>query len=181
MLNKAKEDSLSKFLSYVLRHAPEEISIELDKNGWVSTAELIEKSKEKNDFSINDLKQVVQNNAKQRFAFSEDFSMIRANQGHSVNVDLNLAFVEPPEILYHGTATRFLESIQKEGLKAMDRHDVHLSFNEKTASSVGERHGKVFVLNVLAKKMYQDGYKFQCTKNNVWLTKEVPAKYLLNI
>lgn len=178
MLSREKEEKISKFLSYVLRHCPEDIGLELDENGWVSVHELIEKAKSKHILTKDVIEFVVKNNKKQRFALSEDKRQIRANQGHTVEVNLDLAFVEPPEVLFHGTATRFLDSILAQGLKAMSRHDVHLSLNRAVATQVGERHGKVIVLEILAKQMYEDGYKFQCSTNNVWLTKEVPAKYI---
>lgn len=178
MLSREKEEKISKFLSYVLRHCPEDIGLELDENGWTSVHELIQKAKSKHVLTTEMIEFVVKNNKKQRFALSEDKKQIRANQGHTVEVNLGLEFVEPPEVLFHGTATRFLDSIMAEGLKAMSRHDVHLSFDRSVAITVGERHGKVVVLEILAKQMHEDGYKFQCSNNNVWLTKEVPVKYI---
>lgn len=177
-LSKEKEKTISKYLSLVLRHAPEKIGIELDSAGWTDVATLIEKSD--GQLSVDKILYVVKNNAKQRFALSDDGKRIRANQGHSVEVELDLPFVEPPEILYHGTAIQFLPGILNEGLKPMSRHDVHLSFDKNVAHTVGSRHGKVVILEVLAKQMYDEGYQFQCSKNNVWLTKEVPTKYISN-
>lgn len=181
MLSKEKENQLSKYVSYILRHNPDEIGVQLDEQGWTNVQLFIEKSQSKYKFNLDDLKQVVRNNNKKRFEFSEDEKKIRAQQGHSVEVDLKLPNVEPPKELYHGTATRFLESIKKEGLKPMSRHDVHLSFNKTTAEKVGERHGKVIVLIIDTEKMYQEGFNFQCTANNVWLTQSVPTKYIKNI
>lgn len=181
MLSKEKENQLSKYVSYILRHNPDEIGVQLDEQGWTNVQLFIEKSQSKYNFNLDDLKQVVRNNNKKRFEFSEDEKKIRAQQGHSVEVDLKLPNVEPPKELYHGTATRFLESIKKEGLKPMSRHDVHLSFNKTTAEKVGERHGKVIVLIIDTEKMYQEGFNFQCTANNVWLTQSVPTKYIKNI
>lgn len=181
MLSKEKENQLSKYVSYILRHNPEEIGIQLDEQGWTNVIEFIKKSQSKYVFNLEDLKQVVENNNKKRFEFSHDGQQIRAQQGHTVEIDLKLPNVEPPKELYHGTATRFLESIKKEGLKPMSRHDVHLSFNKTTAEKVGERHGKVIVLIIDTEKMYQEGFKFQCTANNVWLTKEVPIRYIKNL
>jgi putative RNA 2'-phosphotransferase len=178
MLSREKEEKISKFLSFVLRHKPEEIGIELDDSGWVDVKVLLEKTPINYGLTLDNLKQVVENNKKQRFALSDDKKRIRANQGHSVEVALDLPFVEPPEILYHGTATRFLDSILNEGLKPMNRHDVHLSFDEKVASTVGMRHGKLVILEILAGDMFKAGFQFQCSKNNVWLTKEVPVKYI---
>ena len=168
-------------MSYILRHNPEEIGIKLDEQGWTNVIEFIQKSQSKYVFNLEDLKQVVENNNKKRFEFSQDGQKIRAQQGHTVEIDLKLPNVEPPKELYHGTATRFLESIKKEGLKPMSRHDVHLSFNKTTAEKVGERHGKVIVLIIDTEKMYKEGFDFQCTANNVWLTKEVPIKYIKNL
>lgn len=173
-----EEEKISKFLSFVLRHEPQAIGIELDSSGWTDIEVLIEKSKNDRVLTLEDILYVVKNNKKQRFALSDDNKRIRANQGHSVEVELDLPFVEPPEVLYHGTATRFLETIMSEGLKSMSRHDVHLSFKESVAITVGKRHGEVVLLEVMAKEMYDAGYKFQCTQNNVWLTKEVPIKYI---
>ncbi len=181
MLSKEKENQLSKYVSYILRHSPEEIGIKLEEQGWTNVTEFIQKSQSKYVFDLEDLKQVVENNSKKRFEFSQDGQKIRAQQGHTVEIDLKLPNVEPPKELYHGTATRFLESIKKEGLKPMSRHDVHLSFNKTTAEKVGERHGKVIVLIIDTEKMYQEGFKFQCTANNVWLTKEVPIRYIKNL
>ena len=181
MLSKESETNLSKFVSYILRHNPEEIDIKLDINGWVYVEEFINKSQTKFKFTFEDLKQVVNNNNKKRFVFSDDYKKIKAQQGHSVKVDLDLPFVQPPKELYHGTTTRFIDSIKVEGLKPMNRHDVHLSFNKEIAKKVGERHGKVLVLIVDSDQMYKDGYGFQCTANNVWLTKSVPTKYLKNL
>lgn len=178
MLTKDQETNLSKFVSYILRHNPDEIGIKLNEQGWTSIEEFINKSQIKYKFNLEDLKQVVANNSKKRFELSEDGQSIRAQQGHSVVVDLKLPDVKPPKELYHGTATRFLDSIRKDGLKPMSRHDVHLSFNYKTAKKVGERHGKVIVLIIDAEKMFEDGFTFQCTANNVWLTKSVPIKYI---
>lgn len=181
MLSKEKENNLSKFVSYVLRHNPDEVGIKLDEQGWTNVDVLIKNSQSKHAFNLEDLKQVVSNNSKQRFVFSEDGQNIRAQQGHSVEVDLKLVNVKPPKELYHGTATRFLSFIKEEGLKPMNRHDVHLSFNQDVAEKVGERHGKVIVLVIDTEKMYQDGFDFQCTANNVWLTKTVPVNYIKNI
>lgn len=181
MLSKEQENNLSKYVSYILRHNPDEIGVQLDEQGWTNVDLFIQKSQSKHQFNLEGLKQVVQNNNKKRFEFSEDGKKIRAQQGHSVEVDLKLPNVEPPKELYHGTATRFLESIKKDGLKPMSRHDVHLSFNKTTAEKVGERHGKVIVLIIDTEKMYQEGFNFQCTANNVWLTQNVPTKYIKNL
>lgn len=181
MLTKEQETNLSKFVSYILRHNPDEIGVSLNEQGWTNIEEFIKKSQSKYKFDLDDLKQVVANNNKKRFEISGDGQSIRAQQGHSVEVDLKLPDVKPPKELYHGTATRFLDNIKKEGLKPMSRHDVHLSYNQKTAEKVGQRHGKVIVLVIDTEKMFEDGFAFQCTANNVWLTKFVPVQYIKNI
>lgn len=167
----------SKFLSLVLRHQPGKIGLNLNSNGWAEVDELLEKLPFELDFQT--LKEIVDTSDKQRYAFSPDFKKIRANQGHSVRVDLNLTPVEPPEVLFHGTATRNLESIKATGLNKGNRHHVHLSLNEETAVRVGGRHGKAVVLRVLASKMHQAGHSFFCSENGVWLTEEVPVRYII--
>ena len=166
----------SKFLSYVLRHKPDAIGLELDSEGWVAIDELISKA----NVPITEelLKEVVITNDKQRFAISKDGKRIRANQGHSVKVDLQLKSQQPPDILYHGTASRFLDDILKEGLKPKQRQHVHLSSDTDTAIAVGQRYGEPVVLTVNARKMYQQGYKFFLSKNNVWLTESVPPSQI---
>jgi putative RNA 2'-phosphotransferase len=170
----------SKFLSLVLRHSPETIHLNMDKNGWVNIDELITNAnKYKNMHLNNDLiKIIVETNNKQRFKISDDGKRIRANQGHSIAVDLELESKIPPDILYHGTANRFLDSIMKEGLKPMTRQFVHLSLTEEIALTVGRRHGKPIVLYINAKNMYEDGYKFYLSENKVWLVDKVPVKYI---
>jgi putative RNA 2'-phosphotransferase len=178
-MEKDKSASISKFLSYVLRHHPEDIHLEMDKEGWVNLNHLVENiaKHSEREISKEDILYVVETNAKKRFDLTENKEKIRANQGHSVEVYLELPAIKPPEFLYHGTATRFLESIQEQGLKPMQRHDVHLSFDIKTAIAVGQRHGKPVVLRIKALEMFEAGFEFKCTKNNVWLTQSVPSKY----
>ena len=178
-MEKEKSASISKYLSYVLRHHPEDIKLDMDKEGWVSLAQLIFNAKtySEREFLLEDIFYVVETNGKKRFDLSVDKSRIRANQGHSVEIYLDLPAISPPEFLYHGTATRFLDSIKSEGLKPMGRHDVHLSFDAKTAVAVGQRHGKPVVLKIRAKEMYSKGYVFKCTINNVWLTQHVPTEF----
>jgi putative RNA 2'-phosphotransferase len=167
---------ISKFLSLVLRHQPEKIGLELDGKGWASIASLIEKS---DNFLTNELLQrAVSENEKKRFVISDNGQFIRANQGHSIKVDLGLKAIEPPAQLFHGTATRFVDAIMFEGLKKMSRQYVHLSLNKVTATKVGQRHGKVAILNVAAGDMYANGFEFFLSKNQVWLTDRVPIEYL---
>lgn len=175
-----KEESLGRFISMVLRHKPESIGITLDEHGWADVDTLIKAmNTHKKYIDRVMLEKIVAENDKQRYSFNEDHHKIRANQGHSIAVNLELEKKTPPDILYHGTATRFLESIQKSGLLKMGRQYVHLSKDMQTAIKVGERHGKGIVLKVDAKKMVQDGYDFYLSKNGVWLCDTVPPQYLL--
>lgn len=175
------ETNLSKFLSYVLRHKPIAIGLEMDEGGWVEVDQLILKinsSKNEIVLDLDKLTTIVENDKKQRYTFSLDKTKIRANQGHSVLVDLGYAQTSPPEYLYHGTPVFNIESIKMNGLQRKSRHHVHLSKNRKTALAVGRRHGKPVVLVIHAGKMYRDGYHFYCSTNHVWLTSEVPARYI---
>jgi putative RNA 2'-phosphotransferase len=171
---------ISKFLSLILRHSPETIHVNMDKNGWVGIRELIDNANKYKNLHLTAeiIKTIVETNDKQRFIISDDGKRIRANQGHSITVDLELESKIPPDILYHGTATRFLDSIMKEGLKPMTRQYVHLSGTEETAITVGKRHGKPIVLHVDAKGMHEEGYKFYLSENKVWLVDKVPTKYI---
>jgi putative RNA 2'-phosphotransferase len=170
---------ISKFLSLVLRHKPEEIGIRLDAAGWVTVDELL-RACQAHGLSIrrDELEEVVRTNDKKRFAFSEDRQFIRASQGHSVEVKLDYQPLTPPETLYHGTATRFLDSIQAQGLVKGKRHHVHLSSDEATAVKVGARHGKAVVLVVESLRMHRDGFLFYRSENGVWLTEEVPPGHI---
>ena len=171
--------TISKFLSLILRHQPETVGIELDEAGWVDVQVLItavNKAGKKLDEDL--LREVVESNDKQRFAYSSDGLRIRANQGHSVQVDLQLKIQTPPEILYHGTATRFVASIKEQGLIKRSRQHVHLSADKSTATKVGRRHGKVIILTVRARAMVEHGHKFYLSENKVWLTDEVPAEFI---
>lgn len=170
----------SKFLSLVLRHKPSKIGLSLDLGGWASVEELL-RAAQKARVSLNRdlLKQVVEQNDKQRFSFSEDGKRIRANQGHSIPVELGLEPCTPPKILFHGTATRFLASIRTHGLIPKGRNQVHLSPDEPTAIKVGQRHGKAVVLEVLAEDMDKQGALFYRSVNGVWLTERVFVEFLV--
>jgi len=169
----------SKFLSLVLRHRPETIGLSLDAHGWADLDDLIARAAARGQTLTRDLiARVVAENDKQRFALSADGSRIRANQGHSVTVDLALEPQEPPETLYHGTATRNLRSIEREGLRRGQRHHVHLSADPATARIVGQRHGEPIVLRIAAATMRRDGHLFYRSANGVWLTDTVPPSYL---
>ncbi|WGD33555.1 RNA 2'-phosphotransferase [Olleya sp. YS] len=179
-MNTKDKKSISKFLSLVLRHQPEHIDLKLDKNGWANIEELIEKSKSKNiKFTTTDLEEIVITNDKKRFAFNEDKTKIRANQGHSLKtIDLQLKPVTPPEILYHGTVAKFIEAIKENGLQKMSRQHVHLSKDLDTAVKVGTRRGKPIILSVRALDMLNNGFLFYCSENGVWLTDNVPVKFI---
>lgn len=172
------QNKVSKFLSYILRHKPDSIGLKLDPYGWLLIDDIIAKSQTEIILSKNVIEETVSSNKKKRFTISDDGKYIRANQGHSIKVDLQLMPKEPPAILYHGTATRFLDSILKEGLKAGQRQHVHLSSNIETAIEVGRRYGKPVILTIDSKLMYQDGYQFFISDNHVWLTKKIPSEFL---
>ena len=168
----------SKYMSLILRHKPEVIGISLDEHGWANVDELIAGIAKTNDFNMDILEEIVRTDEKQRYSFNEDKTLIRANQGHSIPVDVELDEVEPPETLWHGTSEKYVASIDVQGLIPKSRLYVHLSKDSDTASKVGSRHGKPVLYIVKAGEMYKDGYKFFLSKNGVWLTKEVPVKYL---
>ena len=170
---------ISKFLSLVLRHQPEEIGLTLDHEGWANVAELIEKMNKKGgklDFAL--LQIIVDTNDKKRYSFNEDKTRIRANQGHSVDVDLNLVAQEPPAMLYHGTTSKYIDVIRKHGIQKMNRHHVHLTTTKATALNVGSRHGKPVLLEINALKMHEQSYEFYLSANGVWLTDEVPPAFI---
>lgn len=180
-MNQAKKlESTSKFLSLVLRHAPETIGITLDPQGWVEIDHLLASAAQRGKrITPETLHEVVATCNKKRFAISDDGLSIRASQGHSIaSVDLGLTPATPPEFLYHGTASRFIESIMASGLRPGSRNHVHLSSARETAVSVGRRHGKPVVLLVRALAMHQQGMAFYLSANGVWLTAGVPAAFL---
>ena len=168
----------SKYISLILRHKPEVIGITLDEHGWANVDELIEGVSHTHKLDMAILEQIVAEDEKQRYSFNEDKTLIRANQGHSIPVDVELEEQQPPEILYHGTGEKYVASIDAQGLIPKSRLYVHLSRDEETANKVGSRHGKPVIYKVNSGDMYRDGYKFFCSVNGVWLTNEVPVKYL---
>jgi putative RNA 2'-phosphotransferase len=169
----------SKFLSLVLRHEPERVGLKLGDAGWVGVKELLEAvNRHGVSLRIDQLKHVVATSDKKRFAFSEDGLRIRASQGHSVEIDLQYPPQEPPEILYHGTAVRFLDSIRLNGLQKMERHDVHLSAETKLTVQVGSRHGNPALLTIRAGDMHKAGFVFRCSANGVWLVDHVPPQFI---
>lgn len=171
------------FLSLILRHKPSAVGITLDEHGWARVDELINGVNSTGKYTLDKekLEEIVRIDSKQRYSFNEDRKLIRANQGHSVNVDVELKMCEPPEILYHGTAERFVDSIMSEGLKPKTRLYVHLSKDVETAVTVGKRHGKPFVFKVKSGEMQQNGYELFLSENGVWLTKAVPVEFLKQI
>ena len=168
----------SKFISLILRHKPDVIGITLDEHGWANVDELIAGVSKTHPLTMATLEQIVAEDEKQRYSFNEDKTLIRANQGHSIPVDVELEEKEPPEILFHGTGEKYVDSINREGLIPKSRLYVHLSANEETAFKVGQRHGKPVIFTVKSGEMHRDGYKFYCSVNGVWLTKSVPIEYL---
>lgn len=171
--------SISKFLSRILRHAPERIELTLDANGWVSIDVLLRQAgKHGKPISRELLNRVVAENDKQRFAISDDGTKIRASQGHSVAVDLALKPQQPPDWLFHGTASRAVASIRETGLNSGHRQHVHLSIDVVTATKVGQRHGKPVVLTVRAGDMWRAGFAFFVSANGVWLTESVPTEFI---
>lgn len=177
-MEQEKHKKISKNLSYWLRHKPEKIGITLDKEGWTDVAELIEKAKAEIEFNIEELKEVVAESDKQRFALSEDGTKIRANQGHSVDVKIKFKEIAAPPVLYHGTVGQFMDSINKKGLIPGKRHHVHLSKDKETAEKVGSRRGTAIILKIDSMKMQDDGFRFYISENGVYLTDFVPSKYI---
>jgi putative RNA 2'-phosphotransferase len=178
-MNDKEKKRVSKFLSLILRHEPDKIGLQLDENGWADVDELIMKtSSEGYVFSHQELEEVVASNDKQRFSFNEDKTRIRANQGHSIDVKLQLKEKRPPDLLYHGTVGKFLQSIKTEGLRKMERHHVHLSRDRETAERVGQRRGLPVILTVRSSEMHHDGFVFYLSENGVWLTDHVPVNYI---
>ncbi len=180
-MNEQQKKRISKFLSLILRHQPETISLKLDENGWANVDELKDKcSRHKVVFTLEELDEVVETNDKKRFIFNEDKTKIRANQGHSIDIDLALKPQQPPEFLYHGTAQTNIDSILEKGIEKRNRQHVHLSQDKETATKVGMRHGQPVILTIRTGKMFEDGNIFFLSENKVWLTDFVAAKYISN-
>ena len=169
----------SRFMSLILRHKPETIGISLDEHGWADVGELIAGIAKTHEFNMDILEEIVRTDEKQRYSFNEDKTLIRANQGHSIPVDVELDEAEPPAELWHGTGEKYVTSIDGQGLIPKSRLYVHLSKDRDTPVKVGRRHGKPVLYIVKAGEMHRDGYQFYLSKNGVWLTKKVPVKYLL--
>ena len=172
---------ISRFLSLILRHQPDKIGIALDAHGWADVGELIAGVNKTRPFSMAQLEEIVSSDNKQRFAFNGDKTLIRANQGHSVQVDAELQQLAPPEYLFHGTGEKYVASIEKTGLIPKSRLYVHLSPDAETAAAVGSRHGRPVVFRIESGRMHGDGYLFYRSLNGVWLAKAVPFSYMERI
>ena len=168
----------SKYIALILRHKPQTIGITLDEHGWANVDELIEGVSKTHPMTMEDLERIVAQDDKQRYSFNDDKTLIRANQGHSVPVDVELEEVAPPEILYHGTGEKFTTSIEEQGLIPKSRLYVHLSGDIDIARKVGIRHGKPVIYKVKSGEMSRNGFKFYRSVNGVWLIKRVPVEYL---
>lgn len=177
---KEKHIQLSRFLSLILRHKPEVVGLNLDSQGYIPIKELINGINTNSKYFIDEeiLDEIVDTDNKQRYSYDSDKSKIKANQGHSVEVDLDFQVCQPPNVLYHGTSEKYLNLIMNEGLKKQNRLYVHLSDNIETAKDVGSRRGKPAILSINSKQMYKDGYKFYKSENNVWLIDKVNKEYL---
>ncbi|GAA4278663.1 RNA 2'-phosphotransferase [Aquimarina mytili] len=176
---KTNHKHISKFLSLVLRHDPGKIGLQLDENGWADVEELVSKcQKYQPNLDIELLKEIVETNDKKRFAFNQDYTRIRASQGHSLKIDLKYTPKQPPEFLYHGTVEKFMDAIKEMGLLKMSRHHVHLSEERETATKVGSRRGKPIILIIRSGAMHANGIEFFQSDNGVWLTDNVSPEYI---
>lgn len=175
-----RNNKTSQFIALILRHKPETIGITLDEHGWANVQELIDgiNATGKHHLDMELLEEIVRLDEKQRYSFNEDRSLIRANQGHSIPVDVDLRETLPPKVLYHGTGEKYVPSIDEQGLIPKSRLYVHMSADKETAKTVGSRHGRPVIYEIDCKSMSEDGYRFYLSENHVWLTKAVPAKYL---
>lgn len=179
MLDSSRLVQLSKYLSYHLRHCPEALGLELEPGGWVRVDALLAAARSQGcAIEAAELADVVARSDKQRFSFDASGARIRANQGRSVAVDLQLEPALPPDWLYHGTAARHVASIQASGLQKMQRHHVHLTGDRHLAHRVGQRHGQPALFRIAAARQHADGYTFFCSVNGVWLVDSVPPRYL---
>ncbi|SFG78335.1 RNA 2'-phosphotransferase [Oribacterium sp. WCC10] len=173
-----KEKEISKFISLILRHKPEVIGISLDEHGWADVSELIKGIDKTHKLDMEILEKIVSEDEKQRYSFNDDKTLIRANQGHSINVDVELKNASPPEILWHGTGEKYVASILDHGLIPKSRLYVHLSKDYDTAVKVGSRHGKPVVFKIYAGRMAEGGYEFFISENGVWLAKYIPKEFI---
>lgn len=181
-MSEEKHQGMSRFLSLILRHKPETVGITLDEHGWADVDELINGiNASGKHIDRGMLDEIVSTDNKQRYSYSEDGTLIRANQGHSIPVDVELEEKTPPDVLWHGTGEKYVSSIDNQGLIPKSRLYVHLSSDIATAKKVGSRHGKPVIYQVDCKRMVEDGCQFYLSVNGVWLTKAVPAQYLEKI
>ncbi len=173
----------SKFIALILRHRPETAGVTLDEHGWADVRELIDGVNAAGGHRLDKdlLEEIVRTDDKQRYSFNEDHTLIRANQGHSVPVDVEPEERTPPEVLYHGTGEKYVPAIDAQGLIPKSRLYVHLSSDTETAKKVGSRHGRPVIYAVDCRRMHEDGCRFFLSKNNVWLTEAVPARYLSKV
>ncbi len=178
-MKNAQETRISKYIALLLRHHPEKAGLVMDEHGWVRSDDLIRGVSESYDFDRQLLEKIVREDEKQRYAFNEDHSLIRASQGHSIPVDVQLQAYDPPEFLFHGTAEKYLPGIRSQGLLPKSRLYVHLSKDPDTAYQTGQRHGRPAVLTVMAAEMQEAGYVFYRSENGVWLCEKVPVQYLI--
>lgn len=178
-----RKKNTSKFISLILRHKPEVIGISLDEHGWADVEDLIVgvNRSEGHSLDMETLEEIVRTDEKQRYSFNEDHTLVRANQGHSIPVDVELEEMTPPDILWHGTGEKYVSSIDEQGLIPKSRLYVHLSSDVDTAKKVGSRHGKPVIYQVDCRKMTEDEFHFYLSANKVWLTQSVPAKYLSKV
>lgn len=175
----SQTNKVSKYLSFILRHKPDYIGLQLDEFGWANIDELIFKSeKAGTKINLETIEMVVAKSDKQRFSISKDGKSIRANQGHSLAVKLGFQSLQPPDSLFHGTTVKNLERINSEGIRRMQRHHVHLTESSETAINVGKRYGKPVLLTIDSKSMFKDGFEFFKSENNVWLVDSVPVHYI---
>ena len=172
------DKNTSKFISLILRHKPETIGITLDEHGWADVTQLITGVSKTHSLNMEILERIVAEDEKQRYSFNEDKTLIRANQGHSLPVDVELEQADPPAVLFHGTATKYEDIIDREGLLPKSRLYVHLSGDEETARKVGARHGKPVLYRIRSGEMHREGFSFYRSVNGVWLIKAVPVKYM---
>lgn len=174
-----QDEALGRYLSLVLRHNPAAAGIHLDEHGWADVEALLAGAAGAGKkISRETLERIVRENSKQRYSFNDDHTRIRANQGHSIPVELDLEPQTPPDVLYHGTALRYLDDIRGKGIERQSRQYVHLSADQKTALAVGSRHGAPLILKIHAKAMAEDGYLFYRSANGVWLCERVPWEYI---
>ena len=179
MMTNKELTTISKFMSLVLRHQPQHIGLRLDGAGWAEIDDLLARAATAGRvFTRDQLNEVVATNDKRRFALSDDGLRIRASQGHTVDVDLGLAPLQPPEVLFHGTASRFLESVLATGLERRSRHHVHLTDDPATGEAVGRRYGQPVILRIDAGAMAAQGHAFFRSANGVWLVEAVPARFI---